>query len=132
MNKIGRDTILNKVDATQLLQKIDGQALLEKVLPYLDVKLVGRTQDGEKFHVKVGGVGSNDVTTSKAFCNDDETITGGGFATSGYPIYSEPQDNYWLSGADSIHGDYDLQAKVQCMKIEVGIKPIGGSPLLPP
>lgn len=132
VNKLDGATILNKLDASQLLQKVDGQALLEKVLPFLDIKLVGRTQDGATFHVITGSYGHTDFATSKATCNADETISGGGFVTSGIPIASEPQElrgeNWWLLQTDSNGGDYNLQSKALCMKVEVGIKPAGGGP----
>jgi hypothetical protein len=122
--------IVNKLDGATILKKVDGQQLLEKVLPYLDIKLVGREQLGTTQVVKLSGLATNYAQT-KADCNGDEIASGGGFDTTGKILQSSRSANGWYVRAFSDE-DFKLQDNVQCIKIEVGIKPTGSSPLLPP
>jgi hypothetical protein len=125
--------IVNKLDGATILKKVDGQQLLEKVLPYLDIKLVGREQLGTTSIVKVSGLATNfKPAQSHAECNGDEIASGGGFDTTGFISKSARSANGWYAMAGSEHNDFQLQDNVQCIKIEVGIKPTGSSPLLPP
>jgi hypothetical protein len=125
--------IVNKLDGATILKKVDGQQLLEKVLPYLDIKLVGREQLGSKKIVDVSGILSK-YADSIANCNDDEIVSGGGFFTTGDVSASNHfSANGWHVTAHAAT-DFTVEGNVQCIKIEVGTKlpalpaPPGGSP----
>lgn len=128
--------IVNKLDGATILKKVDGQQLLEKVLPYLDIKLLARTQLGDAKNVGVTGLKAG-VQRSDAHCNAGEIPSGGGFDSNADTKVLTPSVDGWYS-ISSAATDYHIQAVAQCLKIEVGIKSIeasqapGGSPLLPP
>jgi hypothetical protein len=104
----------------------------------LDIKLVGREQLGTTSIVKVSGLATNfKPAQSHAECNGDEIASGGGFDTTGLISKSARSANGWYAMAGSEHNDFQLQDNVQCIKIEVGTKPLTANisdlaPLLTP
>jgi hypothetical protein len=63
--------LYKKIDINTIIAKADGKKLLEKVLPYLDVKLVIREQEGAIKKVDVEGL-IEDQPFVHAECNQNE------------------------------------------------------------
>lgn len=121
--------LYKKIDINTIIAKADGKKLLEKVLPYLDIIVITRQQDGNTIKKKSFGLFHGDDTAEsvKADCNQDEVLTGGGFRVTGGSTMIESgrgvgTTNTWVVFALMESEQSTLQAYAQCMKVELGLK----------
>jgi hypothetical protein len=89
--------LYKKIDINTIIAKADGKKLLEKVLPYLDVKLVIREQEGAIKKVDVEGL-IEDQPFVHAECNQNEVAVGGGYSLTESTFSTEDYDNIPIQG----------------------------------
>ena len=125
--------LYKKIDINTIIAKADGKKLLEKVLPYLDVKLVIREQEGAIKKVDVEGL-IEDQPFVHAECNQNEVAVGGGYSLTESTFSTEDYDNIPIQGRMNGNGwtvyagfndDGTLQGFAQCATLELRVK---GSP----
>jgi hypothetical protein len=121
--------LYQKIDINTIIAKADGKKLLEKVLPYLDVKVTTRVQQGP-----IQTAREFKLMGNLAGCSKDEVLIGGGYWLRGdaafhgdaMPMASLPNtsgyQHIWYI-VDYFSGKYEgtQQAYALCMKVKVGI-----------